>query len=600
MKKIHHLTRGNFFLFGLLCLVWFIFRTGSRPSRAVYPCQQAAAANAWLWTSLYVLPFLPAIVKKIPRFLHKRSFIYFSFAFISLVLVIWVSSNGLFSSDTGPAYRSVNLDLRSQQAALTPASDIFVIKGTSGNDQGVAELINLMGLGGTLFYQSPNSAPDQGPSGLISANDVVIIKVNCQWDERGGTNTDVLKAVIQAVLLHPDGFTGEIIVADNGQAQNGPTGTGGSFEYENNNAEDTTQSIQKVVDSFAGSGRVSTYLWDTITKNRVSEYIVGNDEDGYIVGSEADSMTGLLVSYPKFKTAYGTRVSFKSGIWDPVEKTYNSERLKVINLPVLKSHKQYGVSASVKHYMGVASDRLTRQLGAQAHFTIGDGGMGKQMVETRFPVLNIIDAIWINATPGTGPYTTYDMATRTNVIAASTDPFALDYYAARYILYSTAQELGNGNKDLIDPDNTEAGSFGDWLRKSMNEALLSGRQVTLDESQMNISVANQGEAPPAPTSVPSSSPLPSPSPSPVDTPAASPLPSPAVSPVAVISTPSSIAPGTVISSSDPGNSPISFLEPSPTGEQSRGPNWLMVLMIASVFTPIVLVIGIIIYRKRRL
>jgi len=37
------------------------------------------------------------------------------------------------------------------------------------------------------------------------------------------------------------------------------------------------------------------------------------------------------------------------------------------------------------------SDKLTANLGARAHNTVGTGGMGTQMVETRFPTLNIIE-----------------------------------------------------------------------------------------------------------------------------------------------------------------------------------------------------------------
>jgi len=495
--KVRHRLLNNLFWLGLSSLIWWVLRTGAKPSRGVYPCQQVAAANSWLWISLYILPLFSTIKNRIPRLLRTRSLIYLPLALVIIISLIMSLNASLFSSDLTAINRSVNLDLQSQVTMLSPASDIFVINGTSGNDGGVINLINLMGTRGTLFYQSPRTGFNQGPSGLISADDVIIIKINCQWDERGGTNTDVLKSVIQAILLHPDGFNGEIIVADNGQAQNGPEGEGGSLEYNKNNAEDTAQSVQKVVDSFSGTYRISTYLWDTITNNRVREYSEGDDEDGYIAGAEIDPFTGLLVSYPKFKTQFDTHISFKMGIWDPIRKTYNSQRLKIINLPVLKSHKEYGVSAAVKNYMGVTSARLTRELGADSHFTIGEGGMGKQMAETRFPVLNIIDAIWVNTTPGTGPYTSYDMATRTNVIAASSDPFALDYYAAKYILVPAARKQGIMEVSRIDPDNVSEGSFGDWLRKSRDEAVLSGRQATVDEAYINIFVSRLEEAIPA-------------------------------------------------------------------------------------------------------
>ena len=147
---------------------------------------------------------------------------------------------------------------------------------------------SLMERKGTPFYAAGNGTPK---AGLIAKDDVVIIKVNGQWDERGGTNTDLVKSLIQAIVDHPDGFTGEIIVADNGQAQYGATGTGGNLNYTKNNAEDRSQSMTRVVGSFSGTHRVSTYLWDTITTKRVNEYAEGDMDDGYIVNETRNPRT---------------------------------------------------------------------------------------------------------------------------------------------------------------------------------------------------------------------------------------------------------------------------------------------------------------------
>ncbi len=54
-----------------------------------------------------------------------------------------------------------------------------MVNGADGNDRGVKELIELMQRHGLSFYAKNNS------SGIIGKNDVVIIKVNSQWDERG-------------------------------------------------------------------------------------------------------------------------------------------------------------------------------------------------------------------------------------------------------------------------------------------------------------------------------------------------------------------------------------------------------------------------------
>lgn len=498
------------FLIGLLSLIWLGFRTGPKPSRAIYPCQQVAAANSYLWLVTYAFPLISAIKQKIatPSF-GKKSVI----ACFVLALIL----SALWSQDRlGGGYSTLALEDQTAQLSFAaklaesqPASDIFVVNGTSGNDQGVSELIDLMGNHGSPFYKSPATGKNKGSSGFIARDDTLIIKVNSQWDERGGTNTDLLKSLIQTIVDHPDGFVGEIVVADNGQAQYGSTGRGGSLDYSRNNAEDISQSVQKVVDFFADY-RVSTYLWDNITTIRVEEYSEGNVDDGYVINTTVSETTGVMVSYPKFKTKFGTYISFKLGIWNPETQTYDSDHLKVVNVPVLKSHSFYGVTACVKHYMGVGSDKLTAQLGSRMHNTVGTGGMGVEMAETRFPVLNIVDAIWVNARPGGGPMTSYKAAIRTNVIAASTDPVALDYWAAKNVLMPAAQEKGYGNLSSIDPDNTRPRSFGQWLKLSMEEIRRAGYQTTVEESHMNIYVSALQPTSQAPTPTPTPTPTPPP------------------------------------------------------------------------------------------
>jgi hypothetical protein len=394
--------------------------------------------------------------------------------------------------DMGSDYKSrarhgevVPLVFTERPAKSKPASDIFVVTGALGDDCGVSQLLELMQSHGTLLYQSPAGVTAGGPSGLIARDDTIIVKVNSQWDERGGTNTDLLKALIKAITRHPGGFAGEIVVADNGQGQYGSTGRGGSFDYSRNNAEDISQSVQKVVDSFTGH-RISTYLWDRITTKRVEEYAEGNIEDGYVIAGTTNPRTGLMVSYPKFRTRFGMHISFKLGLWNPETRSYDSDRLKLINVPVLKSHLTYGVTACVKHYMGVTSDKLTGKLGSGSHGAVGAGGMGTEMAETRFPTMNILDAIWVNASPGRGPGTPYEAATRTNVITASTDPVALDYWAAKNILMPTARHLGYRAVSSLDPDNVTSHSFGQWLRLSMAELSRAGYQATVDGAGMNV------------------------------------------------------------------------------------------------------------------
>ena len=477
---------GHAFVVGLVSAFWYLLMTGRKPSRAAYPCQIVARANGEIWLATYIIPVLTFLPKKVSKLTERRNPI----ILVSLLLIMsgagwwYLSLQGSESSEES----DVGSSLTGRLASLFPASDIFVVSGTTGDDDGVERLVELMGSCGTPFYISGGQGRSSGPGGLIASDDVVLFKVNCQWDERGGTNTDLVKSLIQAILNHPDGFNGEVVVADNGQLQYGSGGSGGSLDWALNNAVDTSQSIQNVVDSFAQGNRVSTYLWDEITTTRVGEYSDGDIRDGYVVNATANPRTGIMVSYPKFRTERGTYISFKHGVWDPETGTYDGGSLKVINVPVLKTHIIYGVTACVKHYMGVPSDRLTAGLGSRTHDTIGDGGMGTLMVETRFPSLSILDAIWVNGQLGSmvGPSTSYQRATRVEVIAASTDPVALDHWASKHILMETTLE---GDKSTIDPNGVRAGSFGEWLRLSMDEIVTAGYQATVDEERMNVYVS---------------------------------------------------------------------------------------------------------------
>ncbi len=122
--------------------------------------------------------------------------------------------------------------------------------------------------------------------------------------------------------------------------------------------------------------------------------------------------------------------------------------------------------------------------------------MGTLMAETRYPVLNILDAIWVNVVPLSGPWTPDSRSTRLNVITASTDPVALDYWSSKYVLHQ-AWQVRSGTESLsMDPDHVGDGFYGEWLRLSMAEIQRAGYQATVDEDYMNVYLAEMSvEAP---------------------------------------------------------------------------------------------------------
>ena len=366
-------------------------------------------------------------------------------------------------------------------------SAIFV-EPTDGTDDGVTRLVSSMRTHGLYFHRTEGT-----PEGLIASNDVVLLQINAQWAERGGTNTDLIARVTEAILAHPDGFTGEVIVADNGQGQHGTYGRGGSLDWARPNSACRGQSTLDVINAFQARGyRVTGSLWDNFTAVRVREFSEGDYRDGFVV-EDYRRGTGLELTYPKFTTEFGTHVSFRYGIWDG--DGFDTERLRVINLPVLKSHRLFGQTGAVKGYMGVVSDRLTRIHAlvpvGRAHFSVGTGGMGTQMVYTRMPVLNIMDMIWI--APDGGPAAPYNVAVETNMIAASLDPVALDVWTTNHVLIPEAERLRGRRITSMDPAGTEPGTFGHWLRLSLNEMLAAGFDFTMDENEMLV-VIGEGKS----------------------------------------------------------------------------------------------------------
>ena len=527
-KSIWHLA-----LLAAVSAVWLILRTGTKPSRISYPCQKAAVANINLFLIALAPPLAGLTTKLLPeRILGSR--ITKVVLVTSLLVTMMFSTFTMFAINAAPAgnLAMVDLDLQSQTTTASSPSNLFIIQNASGSqgnmDAAMSALLSSMQSHGLNFFET-----DTTPTGLIGNNDVIIIKVNGQSPQRGGTNTDIAKSLVETIVNQTDGFTGEIVIADNGQD------TGG-VDMTESNAYDHSQSMTDVAEMFPAY-KVSAYSWWTIASSSVAEYSSGNYQDGYVVNATPNTITGVKVSYPKFQTAYGTYISLKNGVWNQTTETYDSSRLKLINLPIFKSHFYFGATACVKNYMGVGSQTLT-----QMHDTVGDGGMGTEMVETLFPTLNIIDCIWINANPfqpgssidsPCGPFTTYDEASYTNLIGASTDPVALEYWIAKHVAIPTAVQRGYSYTSSIDPDYepiTEnlVQSYHHYLSASMNQIKNSGRQTTMLESEMNVYIISLTSPTPTPTPSPTPMPTtsPSPNPTPTLTPTSSPSPTPTTSP----------------------------------------------------------------------
>ena len=351
---------------------------------------------------------------------------------------------------------------------------------SSNNHAGIDALLDLMNNNELSFYKRKNSSQQPEAYGLIAEDDIVLIKVNAQWKYRGCTNSDLVRGLIQRILDHPDGFRGEVVIIENGQGR-GSLNCDTSSSYNGDrgvhaNANDESHSFLYLANDVFKDKPVSAYLFDPIRSTFIST-------DDHVTNGYRRLEN---ISYPCFTTQRGTRVELQEGVWNGSAYQQN---LKLINVPVLKHHDRGGseITAAIKHFYGIVS-MSDGQSNARHYSGLGET-CGKMVVSVRPPVLNIIDAIWVShkALEGYPEQATF----RANQILASQDPVALDYWAAKNVLYP------------IDDNSRHHPDFAGivaWLAAAQNT--INGRggifnperglrigNVTRDEAEMQVFTA---------------------------------------------------------------------------------------------------------------
>lgn len=350
---------------------------------------------------------------------------------------------------------------------------------TYGNRHpGVESLLFSLAADGVRLYRTALEHPLGGPDGLIAANDTVLLKVNSQWKYRGCTNSDVLRGLIQRLLEHPDGFTGEVVVVENTQERasfdcDTVNGCDGGTQEVHANAENESHSFSWVVDTLFQDPRVTKKLFDGFRRT----FITTDDH-----ATEGYRKIGT-VSYPCFFTPRGTRVELKEGIW--TGSGFDSQRLKWINIPVMKDHKDLNVTGCLKHMYGIMTtwdELLPHHDPYQAGQVIGDF-----YSLVRPPILNVLDHIWVSwgSLCGYPP----ELTVRRDMLCAGTDPCAMDAWSARHILLPISADPAH------DPDIP--GYFREYLTDARDvingRGGLFGVPLTIEEADIVATHQDQRE-----------------------------------------------------------------------------------------------------------
>ncbi len=289
-----------------------------------------------------------------------------------------------------------------------------------------------------LQFSVPGAEPDGGfglgtgryggPNGLFGPEDIIVIKINCVASAHCMVNLDVLKGLIQRLVDHPDGFTGEIVVLDK------------FFDDEPPNSYHRRNTVSAVCNAFPNYRVSRVALRDLVWYDRRMEDV----RDGFV---ELEDLFPAVpdyerVSYPKFTTRYGTHIDLKQGWWNGTG--YDSGRVRLIGYSVLKDQGWTAVTCCLKNFLGVTNIGTVKFGGSEGDPEEGwqrthegiykTGLLGRILRHVRFPDLFLVDATRILAQPPLGPMSPGAPFCQPGVLLAGFDPVNLDYHAAKTIL----------------------------------------------------------------------------------------------------------------------------------------------------------------------
>jgi hypothetical protein len=409
----------------------------------------------------------------------------------SLFLHSWLP----YSKDPKPDPRA---DPRAYNKPNKPYSHIYISQNGTPQ-QNIAKVIEMMG----------------GIEKFIGKNDIVILKPNCQWWNQGRTNLAAMKGFIDLVFGIP-GFEGEIIIAENHHFMDESLPEGEKDNIRgwthlseiNGDIDGVNHNVNTLIDLYHKQGykNVTKYHWRDggpkrdLWGNGQNGGIVKSFEegDGYVWSDLEYAFSGfwglkkwrVKMSYPVFTSSHsGITIDFKNGAFMRDGKgggKYLPEKpLKFINFAVLNTHgKDTGITSAVKNYMGITDLScggwgLKPEGYANVHACGGKyyeyakaGPLAYFMKTIRKADLNMITAEWV----GWGHRTDVSKAIRMRTILAGTDPIALDYYGAKYLVLPLSRD-----RKYHDPDNHKSPT-----RRFLNLTIETLEEDIIDENRMKI------------------------------------------------------------------------------------------------------------------
>lgn len=320
-----------------------------------------------------------------------------------------------------------------------------------------------------------------GISTLFGEDDVILIKPNAQWWNQGATNLAALSTFVDLIMERPGGFRGEVVIGENCHRGKSPwtsNASGWARDFQRNADISGMKNLSELGRTLKNrhGDRFTLRHWIDVAHG--ARRVFGpKDGPGYVYcdgtggvpllsfdngAEEGEKHRATIMTYPVFVTDRGTIVDFKDGIWD--KGKYTGRPFRFVNFPALNHHSTYcGMTSAVKNYLGVTDlsggpdPQDGGKLTSRHHnfhafpFDKWDHGprpgmlgaeVGVFMKTVRKADLNITAAEWVGLVSRVDP-----PVSRTRAVLASTDPVALDFHSAKYLLFP------NSKLAIHDPDN---------------------------------------------------------------------------------------------------------------------------------------------------
>ena len=380
------------------------------------------------------------------------------------------------------------------------------------------------------IYRSINGTPQENMSKvidlmgainkIIGMHDVVVIKPNVQWWNQGAPNIAAIDTFITMIIDRPGGFQGEVVLAENNHRGAQPWNNAGwSKSFERNSDLPSILNYNHLAERLKKKygDRFSVCHWIDICvgAKRVfsptdgTGYVLCDGTEGVPLLSTSNGLAGkkrreVIMSYPIFKTDKGTIIDFKNGVWS--KGAYTEQPLKFINCAALNHHSFYcGPTSAIKNFLGVSDlsggpDPANKGKLISNYYNFHSfpfdkwskgpvpGMLGLEigtfLNTIRKPNLNLTTAEWIGLSTRTEPPVAH-----TRAVCASTDPVALDYHSAKYILYP------NSRIRLHDPEYTSGPFHADLLQCAQTSGCIFDERYvdiqSFDFSKMRLQQDNE-------------------------------------------------------------------------------------------------------------